>query len=71
MRLTFKTPGHRKVKVLLTKKAGAKRRAMRHRKPRRKLRLTATVKLTPAKPASGAAKKIAGPTKIRTRLTFK
>ncbi len=65
--------GHTKIRVPLTKLGAAQLRSnKRSSRPKsgRKLQLTATVRLVPAKPASGA-KKVTGPTKIRTRLTFR
>ena len=70
VRRTVKTPGHVKVKVPLSKRGSAALKQRRSSKKGRKLILTATVRLAPSKPATGA-KKISGPTKIKTRLTFR
>jgi hypothetical protein len=57
------------VKVKLSKKGVKSLRKRRQHRPRRKLTVTATVRLVPAKPASGAK---AGPAmKTRTRLVFR
>ena len=69
-RRTAKGMGLMKVKVSLSKKGAKTLRKRRAHKPRRKLTVKVTVRLAPAKPASGAQKAPAA-MKARTKLVFR
>ncbi len=73
VRRTIRSAGHTKVTVALSKRgvAALRRKRSINAKSRRKLQITATVRLAAAKPAAGAKKVAAPTTKIRTKLTFR